>query len=247
LEEATRQSDHMSTLGVLALGMAHEIKNPLGGIRGSAQLLRDELSNPEFREYLEVVISEVDRINRMVKHMLDFAQPQKLKLGETNIHEILEEILTLEKNTLSTKQCDFVQDYDPSLPPIQADGDKLKQVFLNLIRNAVEASPENGKIWIITRISNEYPRKSIGHGNAEMHIVVEITDCGPGIPDEEQKKLFTPFYTTKKKGSGLGLPISLKIIEDHLGKIRIVSHASGGTAVQVFLPIRQPPPYGKRD
>ncbi|MFQ5672524.1 MAG: nitrogen regulation protein NR(II) [Nitrospinales bacterium] len=247
LEEATRQSDHMSTLGVLALGMAHEIKNPLGGIRGSAQLLRSELNNPEFREYLEVVINEVDRINRMVKHMLDFAQPQKLKLEETNIHEILEEIITLEKNTLTAKRCEFIQDYDPSLPLIEADEDKLKQVFLNLIRNAAEASPDGGKIWVITRISNEYPRKSLSHGSTEMHIVVEITDCGPGISEEEQKNLFTPFYTTKKKGSGLGLPISLKIIEDHLGKIRIVSRKSAGTAVQVFIPVRQERPRGKRD
>jgi len=245
LEETTRQSDHMSTLGVLALGIAHEIKNPLGGIRGSAQLLRDELKNPEFREYLEVVINEVDRINRMVKHMLDFAQPQTLKLRATNIHKILEEILTLEKNSLAAQKCKFVPDYDPSLPSIEADEDKLKQVFFNLIRNAEEASPDGGEIRVVTRIGNEYLRKSIGHGHAGICIVVEIIDCGAGISKEDQKKLFTPFYTTKRKGSGLGLPISLKIIEDHLGKIRVASRKSAGTVVQVFLPVRQANPDGK--
>jgi len=174
-----------------------------------------------------------------VEHMLDFAQPQKLELGKTNIHKILEDIITLEKNTLADKKCAFIQDYDPSIPLIKADEDKLKQVFFNLMRNAAEASPEGKNIRVVTRINNEFVLKSSVHRNSNLHIIVEIIDHGPGISEANQKKLFTPFYTTKKKGSGLGLPICLKIIEDHLGKIKIVSRESTGTTVQVFLPVRQ--------
>jgi two-component system nitrogen regulation sensor histidine kinase GlnL len=239
LEETSRQSERMSNLGTLALGMAHEIKNPLGGIRGSAQLLGDQLSLPEYREYLDVIVNEVDRINRMVDHMLDFARPQRLALTDTNIHKILEDIVLLEKKSLTAKRGEFVQDYDPSLPPIKADADKLKQVFFNLIKNAVDASPEGKNIRLVTRVGSDYSLKTARRRGGNMAILVEIVDSGPGIPESDQNKLFTPFYTTKKKGSGLGLPISLKIVEDHGGKIRIMSDKIKGTAVQVLLPVRQ--------
>lgn len=239
LEETSRRSEKMSTFGVLALGMAHEIKNPLGSIRGSAQLLRDELQDPGRREYLEVVVKEADRINRMVDHMLDFARPQTLKLAPTNVHKILEDILVLEKKSMTAKQVEFVQDYDPSLPLIEADEDKLKQVFFNLIKNAVEASPKGGNVRLVTRINSDYSVPSARARNARMSVLIEIVDSGPGISEEDQKKLFTPFYTTKTKGSGLGLPISLKIIEDHRGKIKILSGKTQGATAQVFLPIQQ--------
>ena len=119
------------------MGMAHEIRNPLGGIRGSAQLLRQEIKNKSHQEYLDVVVSEVDRIDRMVKRMMDLTRPLDLKMESTNIHKVLEEILMLEKDTLTRKNCRFEQIYDPSLPPIEADEDQLKQVFLNLIKNAI--------------------------------------------------------------------------------------------------------------
>ena len=125
---------------------------------------------------------------------------------------------------------------------IDADEDKLKQVFFNLIRNAIEASKKGKKIRVVTRISNEFVQKSFHNQNLGMNIVIEIIDNGMGIPEENQKKLFAPFYTTKNKGNGLGLPISLKIVEDHFGKIKIYPQKSGGTSVQVFLPIRQRKP-----
>lgn len=239
LEETSRQSERMFNLGTLALRMAHEIKNPLGGIRGSAQLLGDQLKNPEYREYLDIVVKEVDRINRMVEHMLDFARSQRLALTETNIHEILEDISLLEKKSLAAKNGEFVQDYDPSLPLIEADKDKLKQVFFNLIKNAIEVSPEGKSIRLVTRIGSDYSIKTSRQRGSGMVILIEIIDSGPGISEEDQKKLFIPFYTTKKKGSGLGLPISLKIIEDHGGKIKIMSDKIKGTTVQVLLPVRQ--------
>lgn len=239
LEERQRPTDHLNNMGEVAMGMAHEIRNPLGGIRGSAQLLREEIKNKAHREYLDIVVSEVDRIDRMVKRMMDLTRPVDLKLKSTNIHKVLEEILVLEKDTLTRKNGRFEQIYDPSLPLIEADEDPLKQVFLNLIKNAIEASRTGGRIQVITRVSSGYAVRSASSRTPQQNIVVEIIDSGEGMDEENQKKLFTPFYTTKKKGSGLGLPISLKIVKDHHGKIKITSEKGLGTTVQVFLPIKQ--------
>jgi two-component system, NtrC family, nitrogen regulation sensor histidine kinase GlnL len=239
LEERQRPADHLNSLSQIAMGMAHEIRNPLGGISGSAQLLRQEIKNKSHQEYLDIVISEVDRINRMVKRMMDLTRPLDLKLKSTNIHKVLEEILVLEKDTITRKNGRFEQIYDPSLPPVEADEDQLKQVFLNLIKNAIEASPKGGKVEIITRVGSGYAVKTALSPVPQQHIVVEIIDSGIGMDEETQKKLFTPFHTTKPKGSGLGLPISLKIVEDHHGKIKVTSEKDLGTTMQVFLPTRK--------
>jgi len=239
LEERQRPADHLNNLGAVAMGMAHEIRNPLGGIRGSAQLLRQEIKDSSHQEYLDVVVSEVDRIDRMVKRMMDLTRPLNLRMASTNIHKALEDILMLEKDTLTRKKGRFEQIYDPSLPPIEADEDQLKQVFLNLIKNAIEASRKGGKIQIVTRVSSGYAIKAASSPIPQQNIVVEIIDSGSGMDEPTQKKLFTPFYTTKTKGSGLGLAICLKIVEDHNGKIKITSEKGLGTTVQVFLPIRQ--------
>ncbi|MFQ5449447.1 MAG: nitrogen regulation protein NR(II) [Nitrospinaceae bacterium] len=238
LEEISRPMDHLSAIGTLALGMAHEIRNPLGGIRGSAQLLRQELGNPQHQEYLDVVISEVDRINRMVERIMDFTRPKTLEIKEINIHEILGEIILLEKESLSRKRCRVEQVYDPSLPLIEADKDQLKQVFLNLIKNAREASRERGKIQLITRVGTGYSIKTSRDPNPKKSIVVEVIDSGSGMEEAILKNIFTPFFTTKKRGSGLGMSISLKLVENHGGKIKVTSEKGLGTTVQVFLPVR---------
>jgi two-component system nitrogen regulation sensor histidine kinase GlnL len=129
--------------------------------------------------------------------------------------------------------------YDPSLPDIEADEDQLIQVFLNLIKNAMEASAKDSKIRLTTRFSGHFAVLSSVDRSPTQNIIVEITDFGCGIEDEKLDKLFTPFFTSKPKGSGMGLPICLKIIENHHGKIKITSKKNAGTTVQVFLPVRQ--------
>ena len=239
LEEQQRPSDHLNNLGALAMGLAHEIRNPLGGIRGSAQLLKQDIKKKTHREYLDVVVNEVDRINQLVRRMMDLTRPVEIKLKDTNIHRVLEEIIMLEKENFSRKKGRFQQIYDPSLPLIEADEDQLKQVFLNLIKNAIEASRNGGTLQIVTRVSSGFAVKAPTASIPRQFIAVEIIDSGEGMDEETQKKLFTPFHTTKSKGSGLGLPISLKIVEDHNGKIKITSEKGLGTTVQVFLPTRQ--------
>tara|TARA_B100000686_G_scaffold344253_1_gene426522 strand:+ start:159 stop:1247 length:1089 start_codon:yes stop_codon:yes gene_type:complete len=237
LEENSRQKDQLAMLGRMALGLAHEIKNPLGGIRGSAQILSEDIHSQEQKEFLEVIVKETDRIDRMLSQILNLAGPQKISSKSTNIHKILEEIILLEKKTLASKGGVFISDYDPSLPPVEADEDRLKQVFINLLKNSTEASPKNGDIRVMTRIHKDYATNVSGTGR--NMILVEIEDHGPGITENDQKKIFAPFFTTKKKGTGLGLAISLKIVEDHQGKIKVVSSPGTGTAVQVFIPVKQ--------
>jgi two-component system nitrogen regulation sensor histidine kinase GlnL len=237
LEETSRQMEHISNLGVLSLGMAHEIKNPLVAISGSAQILRNRLPE-EHHQFLDVVIKESERINRMMERMLAFARPANLNVQSINIHQVLEDILLLEKKR-ADGSIEFLPNYDPSLPTVEGDEDQLKQVFLNLIRNAVEAVKGEGRISITTRYHSNYAVKPPQNPGVRQDIIVEITDTGTGIPHEELKNLFTPFHTTKSKGSGLGLPISLKIVENHGGKIKIISEPGEGTTVKVYLPLKQ--------
>ena len=239
LQENSQQTEHLSTLSTLTAGMAHEIRNPLSGIRGSAQLLLKDLKNNGQREYMEIVIEEVDRINRLVKKMMDLTRPALNDFKPTNIHQVLEEILILEKGTLEMKEGAFVQVYDPSIPTIKANKDELKQVFLNLVKNAVEASPKGGRVRISTQYNTDYTFRKKQDTLSPHNIVVKITDSGLGMTKTTMKKLFTPFFTTKKRGSGLGMAVSLKIVENHHGKIKVTSEENIGTVIQVFLPVNK--------
>jgi len=239
LQENSQQTEYLSTLSTLTAGMAHEIRNPLSGIRGSAQLLLKDLKNDGQREYMEIVIEEVDRINRLVKKMMDLTRPALNDFKPTNIHQVLEEILILEKGTLEMKEGAFVQVYDPSIPTIKANKDALKQVFLNLVKNAVEASPKGGQVRISTQYNTDYIFRKKQDTLSPHNIVVKITDSGLGMTKTTMKKLFTPFFTTKKRGTGLGMAVSLKIVENHHGKIKVTSEENIGTVIQVFLPVNK--------
>jgi two-component system nitrogen regulation sensor histidine kinase GlnL len=239
LLEDSQQVEYLATLSTLSAGMAHEIRNPLSGIRGSAQLLLKDLQSNDQREYIEIVIAEVDRINRLVTKMMDLSHPSSENFNQTNIHQVLEEILVLEGETLKRKKGKFIQVYDPSLPTIEANKDELKQVFLNLVKNAVEASAEGGQVTITTEFNNNYTLRKKNNALLTNNIVIKITDSGVGMNEIIKKNLFTPFFTTKKRGTGLGMTISLKIIESHNGKIKVTSEKNIGTVVQVFLPINR--------
>ena len=234
LQESQRPAERLTAFGVLAAAMAHEIKNPLLGIRGAAQLLREELTTDDAREYTDVIIREADRLNVLMEEMLDFARPHPLTRTRVNVHEVLDGVIALERPSCTVHGVQIRQHYDPSLPDLWADRNHLTQTFLNLIRNAWEAMPHGGALTLTTRRSSEPVR--LGPGGGPM-LVVELADEGVGISPEVQRKLFTPFFTTKAKGSGLGLAIAHRIIEEHGGRFIIKSLPGQGTTVRISLPV----------
>lgn len=239
LERAVRQADRLSTLGTLAAGLAHEIKNPLGGIKGAAQLLERELPREsDLRDYTRVMLREVERVNRLLEELLELATPRKPVLTKVNLHKILNDIFLLQKRSVQDRKITFQQQFDPSIPPILADEALLIQLFLNLVKNAVEAVGESGTVRVASRVLSEYSLTHRGERPSRM-VAVDVSDDGPGIGKEEQEFLFTPFFTTKAKGTGLGLAICHKIVSEHRGMIRVESDPGRGTTFTVMLPLIQ--------
>jgi two-component system nitrogen regulation sensor histidine kinase GlnL len=238
LEAAVRQADRLSTLGTLAAGLAHEVKNPLGGIKGAAQLLERELTpDSELYDYTGIMIRETDRIDRIIRELLDLASPRGLKLRPVNLHKVLGDILLLQKQAVADLTVSFVTQFDPSIPPIMADEEMLTRLFLNLIRNAVEATGPNGRLTVTSRVLSEY--RMTQNDRSSRMVVVEIADNGPGIPVEDRENIWTPFFSTKPNGTGLGLTICHKIVAEHRGMIRVESDPAHGTKFTVLLPLVQ--------
>ena len=234
LEEQLQRSDRLAALGILAAGMAHEVRNPLVGVRAAAQLMEREPGFPSsLREFTGIIIREVDRLNRLVDGLLAFAGRRPLRLLPCNVNQIVEEALRLESAGLQGGGVGVLRKYDPEVPAVAGDPDRLLQVFLNLIRNGTEAmAGGGGELAVRTRFERLAPQCG---GRAAA--VVEIADRGAGIPPEIQGKLFNPFFTTKHRGTGLGLPISQRIVEEHGGAIEVQSQMGQGTVFRVLLPI----------
>ncbi len=239
LEETVRQADRLAMLGTLAAGLAHEIKNPLGGIKGAAQLLNLELppENP-LREYTRVMTREVNRVNDLIEELLDLTRPRPTQLSEVNLSRILADQVLLQKESHPDKQISYQMQLDPSIPPIRGDETLITRLFLNLLKNAGEAIEGAGTIIITSRIAGQYLFNKPGERPVPM-VMVEIQDNGPGIPPDELDRIFTPFFTTKTKGCGLGLAICQKIINEHQGSLRVASQLDQGTTFTVTLPLKR--------
>jgi two-component system, NtrC family, nitrogen regulation sensor histidine kinase GlnL len=238
----SREEDIISqqeTTRILVRGMAHEIKNPLGGIRGAAQLLDRELDDEDQREYTQVIIDEADRLRSLVDRMLG---PNKApKLAATNIHEVLERVRTL-LEAESRGRLSFHRDYDPSLPEFQGDKEQLIQAFLNIARNAMEAAFENQSdsdrkepptISFRTRALRQF---TIGHRRHRLVCRVDVIDNGPGIPADLLQNIFYPMISGRASGTGLGLSITQSIIGQHHGLVECESEP-GQTDFIIFLPL----------
>jgi two-component system, NtrC family, nitrogen regulation sensor histidine kinase GlnL len=211
-------------------GLAHEIKNPLGGLRGAAQLLERELPDVALKEYTRIIIHEADRLRNLVDRMIGPHQP--LKLNPLNIHEVLEHVrkLVLVETPVGLT---IETSYDPSLPEIHGDAEQLVQAVLNIVRNSVQAMNGKGRIRLTTRIERSF---TIGLKRHRMVLRVSIEDNGPGIPEELQEHVFYPMVTGRADGTGLGLPIAQDIIHRHGGLIEFVSHP-GETIFTLFVPL----------
>lgn len=239
LEGTLRRADRLSMLGTLAGGLAHEIKNPLGGIKGAAQLLAMELTEESsLQDYTQIMIKEVERINFIIEELMDLGNPRPPEIGNVDLSKLLDDIILLQREAARGQNVKFLIKFDPSIPPIQGDESLLTRLFLNLIKNAREAITHGGEVLIETRISSNYHMTSPGRRSSPM-VDITISDTGCGIKPEEMDRIFTPYFTTKSKGSGLGLAISQKIIEDHHGLLKITSSPDEGTKMTVSLPLRR--------
>lgn len=211
-------------------GLAHEIKNPLGGLRGAAQLLERELGDPDLAEYTGIIIREADRLQRLVDQML--GPSRRPELGARNVHEVLEHVRQLVEVDCPPRI--FIhRDYDPSLPNVFADREQLIQVFLNILRNAVQALDETGSITLRSRARRQF---TIGTQLHRLVVQIDIEDDGPGVSSEMMNKLFHPMVTSRADGTGLGLSIAQYLVQSHGGLIECNSR-TGRTVFSVFLPI----------
>ncbi len=217
----------------LARALAHEINNPLGGIRGAAQLLQRELEDPGLVEYTEVVISEVDRLRALIGGML--GPSGGLRRERISVHELLEHIRKI-LLAAEPERIRILRDYDPSIPEFEADRDLLIQAFLNIARNAVQAIDGRGDVTFRTRVGRSF---TIGTRLHRLVVQVDIADTGRGIPAEMSETIFLPMITDKPDGSGLGLPIAQEIISRHGGTIQLQSTAAG-TTFSTILPLDKP-------
>ena len=222
--EKMKQSERLSALGEFSAGIAHEIKNPLASIKNFTQLLPSEYEDPHFRkEFTELVTREVNRINKIVNDLLDYARPRQTKQLKTKIPELIDETLFSLKATLDEHHIAIEKYYD-QVSPVTIDLDQMRQVLVNLIFNAVEAMPEGGTIEVITR------------QNEKDEIEIILSDTGCGISEELVKEIFNPFFTTKERGTGLGLSIVQRIVNEQGGRITVASKKNQGTQFTVFLP-----------
>lgn len=226
--EEQRADRHAAGREILR-GLAHEIKNPLGGLRGAAQLLDDELREREQREYTRIIIHEADRLRNLVDRIMGSYRP--IDAQPLNIHEVLEHVRKLIQAEIR-EGLDVVRDYDPSLPTIRGDREQLIQVVLNIVRNAVEAMDGQGEIRLRTRVVGaRYIGKQWHH-----HVLsVDIEDSGPGIDEELQDKIFYPMITTRAEGNGLGLSIAQDVVRRHGGTIELESQP-GETRFSLLFP-----------
>jgi hypothetical protein len=258
------RAERLATLGELAASLAHELKNPLAGIAGATQVIADELPETDPRkEIMREILSQVHRLDRTVRDLLAFARPGKPEVAPCDIHQVLDRVLLLLAESPEAKQVRVVRAYQPGLPRLAADGKQLGQVFLNLVLNAVQAMPGGGSVTIATRLfeggqlvessssqlagtrdpesgdqlTNRQLDYSTIHPAEGGWVEVAVSDTGPGIPPHILKDLFSPFVSTKRRGTGLGLSVSRRIVEDHGGWIEAESPPGSGATFRVFLPL----------
>lgn len=222
-EQIIKRSEMLSALGELAAGIAHEIRNPLTALKGFTRLMQsDENHNPN---YLKIMMDEFERIEAIITELLGLAKPSALSYEEKNIIDMLEDVRMLLETQAIMKNIEMVTHFDPHVGQVSCVSNQLKQVFINILKNAIEASDHGGQILISVRKKDE------------EWVHIQFIDHGAGISPEVLSKIGQPFFTTKEKGTGLGMMVSFKIIEDHDGKMSMTSEEGAGTTVDILLPL----------
>lgn len=244
LEEAARRNESLARLGTLVAGLAHEVRNPLAGIKGAAQLLARRLKEePDVEEYTAVIVREADRLGHLVEDLLTLGAPPKPDRKRINVHRLIGHVLALMKPEVERRGLDLECEFDPSLPDVCGDQEQLTQVLLNLMRNALESMDENGppsspynRIVLRTRLETDFRVVHDQFGPTRF-LRIEVLDCGRGIAPADSARLFEPFFTTKPRGTGLGLAVAYRIVAEHGGTIRAEANLPRGTCMTVSLPV----------
>jgi two-component system sensor histidine kinase PilS (NtrC family) len=228
MEQEVRKKEKLAAIGELSAAIAHELRNPLASLKGATEMLREGKVTPEQgKRLMDIALKEMDRLNNIVTDFLLYAKPIKLNQEKFDINELLKEMIYLIKNRNVSKDMIEVLDTLPGTYTINGDQEKLRQVFWNLSKNALEAMPQGGKFQIKTKKLDD------------KEIQIDFTDTGSGISQQAKDKIFYPFFTTKSQGSGLGLAISKRITEEHSGKISFTSNENTGTTFSVVLPLNK--------
>ena len=238
LYERMKERDRLAALGEMAAGLAHEIRNPLSSIKGAAQFLDPKHMPEEDAEFLTVIVEEVERLNTVVTQFLEYARPMRSSFQAADLNDVLTRTVKLLRGHELPENIEVKLDLEPELPVVHCDADQLKQVFINLALNSVQAMPKGGVLTITTRtprantwrLSDDAPRP------VADQVELRFADSGEGIPEEVRDRIFIPFYTTKKKGTGLGLAICQRILKNHGGGIEVESRAGQGTTFVLRLP-----------
>ena len=224
-EEVLHRQDKLAAVGQLAAGVAHEIRNPLTSMKGYAEFLQLDEKDPERMEFLNIILDEIERVNTIVEDFMVLAKPKAVELEEKNVVPVIRNVVSLLEFEARKKNVRLSFDCNQEIIQIECDENRLKQVFLNFIKNGIEAMPNGGDLQV----------KTVIHDN---NVQISIQDSGVGISKEKLKKLGEPFFTTKKNGNGLGLMVSFKIIESHNGKVFVESEPNKGTTFNILLPAK---------
>lgn len=225
-EAAVRRSDRLAALGQLTAGLAHELRNPLGTMRASAEMLIKNTTqeNAISRELAGFIASEVDRTNSLITRFLDFARPMHLRRQRTDLAELIDRaVLELSQHN-PPYDVTVYKNYSPDIPPLDLDGELMERVIYNLLLNAVQATAPGGTVTVKTRL-------------AEQEAEISVIDRGSGIEQQHLENIFNPFFTTKQEGVGLGLAIVSKIVDEHGGKIAVESEPGSGSVFRLYLPV----------
>jgi signal transduction histidine kinase len=239
--------DRLASLGVLASGIAHEIKNPLAGIKTMAQTLEEDFSGSDQRKvYMERIIRQVNRLDELLKTFFDYARPRPPQRKFHSVQDIIHEVLTLVDQKLAERNIEWSQEYHDDTPVIFVDFHQIQQVFLNLILNAIDAMPDGGTLRISASPSfNSILDASLAEtmltqgSRLEKFVRISVADSGIGIEERNLDRIFDPFFTTKSQGTGLGLSIIHRIVTAHHGKINVESTLDKGTVFSVILPAEE--------
>lgn len=222
-QKAVERSEHLAAIGELAASIAHEVRNPLAGMKGALEVMRRRLKEPPNQEVVDEVLRQIVRMEGLVRDLLSYARPRPLSPQHFNVAELLDQLLRSCRDESDAAGITVRRTYDPGSDHLYADPHQMEQVFINLLHNAIQAMEAGGTLTLSTRVEG-------------ADVVTTFQDTGKGIPAHVLPHVFTPFYTTKHRGSGLGLAIVKKIVEEHGGAIEIESEAGRGTTATVVLP-----------